>query len=201
MAAFLFANEPWLNGWTFELLNDHGYVVATSNSEDRDLDRNLSIDPEQERGWYLFDGVLPGNYTIREVQQDGWVQVSPPRVEQQKLLADLKTQYGFKAGKKDSYNFGGLNERWFQSRTNDWYYIVPDGRIYAWNKASGGSNGTARGTQVAQVSGGVYVNLNLLFAPTTTNVTVVSGSIINDRYFGNHKLTDGVFAALASQIH
>ncbi|HQX50631.1 MAG TPA: DNRLRE domain-containing protein [Planctomycetaceae bacterium] len=201
VAAFLFADETWLNGWSFELLNDRGYVVATTVSADRDLNKSLSIEPEQERGWYLFQGVVPGNYTLREVQQDGWVQVSPARVEQQKPLADLQSQYGFKSAKKDSYNFGGLNERWFQSRTNAWYYITPTGKIFAWDNHSGGTNGPARGTQIAQVSGSIYVNLNLLFAPTTTNVTVVDGSVINDRYFGNHHLLDGVFSSLAGQIH
>ncbi len=201
VAAFLFADEAWLNGWSFELLNDRGYVVATAVSADRDLNQSVSIQPEQERGWYLFQGIVPGNYTVREIQQDGWVQVSPARVEQQKALADLQTQYGFKAAKKDSYNFGRLNERWFQSRTNAWYYITPNGKIFAWDTNSGGTNGPARGTLIAQVSGSTYVNLNLLFAPTTTNVTVVDGSNINDRYFGNHHLLDGVFSALADQIH
>ncbi|MEJ7595603.1 MAG: DNRLRE domain-containing protein [Planctomycetaceae bacterium] len=200
VAAYLFANEPWLNGWTFELLNERGYVVATSVSADRDLSQNLTIEPEQERGWYLFDGLLPGKYTIREVQQAGWIQVSPPPVNLQPALASLQTQYGFKPTTNDSYNFGGLHERWFQSRTNAWFYLTPSGALYEWNKSSGGSSGAARGTKIAQLSGSVYLNPKLLYSPSNSTVTVVSGSIVNDRYFGNHNLLDGVFSSLAGQL-
>lgn len=200
VSAYLFASEPWLNGWTFELLNDRGYVVATSISADRDLNQNLTIEPEQERGWYLFDGLLPSKYTIREVQQSGWIQVSPPPVNLQTTLASLKTQYGFKAATNDSYNFGALQERWLKSRTNAWFYITPGGTLYEWDRKSGGTNGPARGTQIAKLSGSVYLNLNLLYSPSNSAVTVVSGSIVNDRYFGNHNLLDGVFSSLAPQI-
>ena len=200
VSAYLFANEPWLNGWTFELLNDRGYVVATSVSADRDLNHSLTIEPEQERGWYLFDGLLPGKYTIREVQQPGWIQVSPSPVNLQPTLATLQTQYGFKSVTNDSYNFGALNERWFQSRTNAWFYITPGGTLYEWNRNSGGKNGPARGTKIAQLSGSVYLNPNLLYSPSNSTITVVNGSIVNDRHFGNHNLLDGVFSSLAGQI-
>lgn len=200
VSAYLFANEPWLNGWTFELLNDRGYVVATSVSADLDLNQNLTIEVEQERGWYVFDGLLPGKYTIREVQQPGWIQVSPAREDLQPALAKLQTQYGFKSVTNDSYNFGALNERWFQSRTNAWFYITPSGTLYEWNRNSGGKNGPARGTKIAQLSGSVYLNPNLLFSHPDSTVTVVSGSIVDDRNFGNHNLLDGVFSSLAGQI-
>ena len=200
VAAYLYADEPWLNGWKFELLNERGYVVATSVSGNRDLNQNLTIEPEQERGWYVFDGLLPGKYTIREVQQPGWIQVSPPPVNMQTTLASLQTQYGFKPASKDSYNFGGLQERWFQSRANAWFYITPSGTLYEWDRISGGTNGPAQGTQISQLSGGVYLNPNLLYSPSNSTVTVASGSIVNDRHFGNHKLLDGVFSSLAGQI-
>ena len=200
VSAYLFANEPWLNGWTFELLNDRGYIVATTVSADRDLNQSLTIEPEQERGWYVFDGLLPGKYTIREVQQSGWVQVSPAPVNQQPTLATLQTQYGFKSVSNDSYNFGALNERWFRSRTNAWFYITPSGTLYEWNRNSGGKNGPARGTLIAQLSGSVYLNPKLLYSPSNSTVSVVNGSIVNDRNFGNHNLLDGVFSSLAGQI-
>lgn len=200
VAAFLYANEPWLNGWSFELLDDRGYVVATSVSADRDLNDNLTIEPEQERGWYLFDGLLPGTYTVREVQQPGWIQVSPPPVAMQQTLATLQTQYGFRSASNDWYNFGSQNERWIQSRTNAWYYLTPDGSLYEWDKNSGGSHGLVHGTQVAQLSSSIYLNPSLLNSSANSTVTVVSGSVISDRNFGNHHLLDGVFSSLAGQI-
>lgn len=200
VSAYLFADEPWLNGWTFELLNERGFVVATTLSNDRDLNHNQTIEPEQERGWYVFEGLLPGKYTIREVQQSGWIQVSPAPVNLQPKLASLQTQYGFKAATNDSYNYGALNERWLRSRTNAWFYITPSGGLYEWNKNSGGSNGPAKGTKIAQLSGSVYLNPNLLFTPSNSTVTVVSGSVIDNRYFGNHNLLDGVFSSIAGLI-
>lgn len=200
VSAFLFANEPWLNGGTFELLNDRGYVVATSVSADRDLNQSSTIEPEQERGWYFFEGLLPAKYTIREVQQPGRIQVSSAPVNLQPTLASLQTQYGFKPVSNDSYNFGALNERWFQSRTNAWYYITPSGTLYEWNRNSGGQHGPARGTKIAQLSGSVYLNPNLLYSPSVSTITVVNGSIVNDRHLGSHNLLDGVFSSLAGQI-
>ena len=200
VAAFLYADEPWLNGWTFELLNDRGFVVATSVTTDRDLNLNSTIEVNQERGWYLFEGILPGNYTIREVQQSGWIQVSPAQASIQPTIATLKTKYGFKAGTNDSYNFGYLKERWLKDRTNAWYYITPAGTLFKWDQKSGGARGNAVGTQIAQLSSSVYLNLNLLFSPSNSNVTVIAGSVINDRHFGNHHVIDGVFSALAGQL-
>ncbi len=200
VSAYLFADEPWLNGWTFELLNERGFVVATTVSNDLDLNQNQTTEPETERGWYLFDGLLPGKYTIREVQQPGWIQVSPAPVNLQPTLASLQTQYGFKPATNDSYNYGALKERWLQSRTNAWFYITPNGGLFEWNKSSGGSNGPAKGTKIAQLSGSVYLNPNLLYSPSNSTVTVVSGSVVNDRYFGNHNLLDGVFSSIAPLI-
>lgn len=200
IAEYLYADEPWLNGWTFELLNEDGFVVATSVSTDRDLNQNSSIEADQESGWYLFDDVLPGKYTIREVQQPGWIQVSPVHVNQQATTASLLTQFGFKPGANDSYNFGHLNERWFKDRTNAWYYITPTGALFKWDQRSGGKHGNVSGTQIAQLSSSTYLNLNLLYSPKNSNVTVIAGSVINDRHFGNHEVIDGVFAALADQL-
>jgi len=200
VAEFLYADEPWLNGWTFELLNDRGFVIATSVTADRDLNLNTTIEVDQERGWYLFEGILPGNYTIREVQQPGWIQVSPAQVSTQPTIASLQTQYGFNPGTNDYYNFGHLNERWLKDRTNAWFYITPTGTLFKWDKNSGGARGHVAGTQIAQLSSSVYLNPNLLYSPSNSNVTVIAGSVINDRHFGNHHVIDGVFAGLAGQL-
>jgi hypothetical protein len=200
IAAWLYADEPWLNGWTFELLNEQGFIVATSVTMDRDLNQNLTIEPEQERGWYIFEGLVPGNYTIREVPQAGWIQVSPPPVPLQQTLAMLQDRYGFRSASMDWYNFGGLNECWFRGRTNAWFYLTPAGGLYEWDRNSGGTHGALRGTKVAQLSGSVYLNPNLLFSPSTSSLNVKSGSVINDRHFGNHRLLDGLFSSLSGLL-
>ncbi len=200
VAAFLYADEPWLNGWTFELLNDRGFVVANSITADRDLNLNTTIEVDQERGWYLFEGILPGNYTIREVQQAGWIQVSPAQISMQSAIANLQTEFGFKAASSDAYNYGHLKERWLRDRTNAWFYITPGGTLFKWDQKSGGTRGNVAGTQIAQLSSSIYLNPNLLYSPSNSRVTVIEGSVINNRHFGNHRVLDGVFSSLAGQL-
>ena len=70
-------DEPYLNDWTFELIDADGNVVATAVSHDLDVDGSGDIDPETERGWYWFEDVAPGGYSVHEVPQPGWVQSEP----------------------------------------------------------------------------------------------------------------------------
>ena len=48
------ADEPWLNGWTIQLLDSNGIVVAEQVTMDQDLNGDGTIDPETEAGWYWF---------------------------------------------------------------------------------------------------------------------------------------------------
>jgi hypothetical protein len=68
------ADEPWLNGFVFELLDQDGKVIAATSSRDLDRNGNGQIESEQERGWYRFENVAPGKYTVREVLPEGWMQ-------------------------------------------------------------------------------------------------------------------------------
>ena len=72
--------------------------------------------------------------------------------------------------------------------------------LHEWDKNSGGMKGLARGKIIAQLSSSVYLNPRLLYSPANATVNVLSGSIINDRHFGNHKLLDGLFSSLVGQI-
>lgn len=55
--------ENHLSGWTIQLKNQAGAVVATSVTN--------------SNGAYSFDNVAPGNYQVCEVQQAGWIQTYP----------------------------------------------------------------------------------------------------------------------------
>ncbi|MEE8450566.1 MAG: beta-propeller fold lactonase family protein [Thermoguttaceae bacterium] len=72
------AGEPGLDGWTIELVDPAtGTVIDTRMTAGIDLDGDRRIDPETETGLYSFDGLLPGNYEVREVLQPDWVQTLP----------------------------------------------------------------------------------------------------------------------------
>ncbi len=70
--------EPGMNNWTIELVDmASGQVMQTAVTQSIDLNGDTTIDPETETGLYVFSGLLPGDYRVREIQQIGWAQVYP----------------------------------------------------------------------------------------------------------------------------
>jgi len=69
------AGEYGLDGFTFDLIDKNGAVVATTTSQDVDLDGNGVIDPSTEMGVIQFSNVGPGQFTIKEeTPPSPWVQ-------------------------------------------------------------------------------------------------------------------------------
>ncbi|MFN8711033.1 MAG: SdrD B-like domain-containing protein [Planctomyces sp.] len=195
-----FVDEVWMNGWMIELLDDRGNVIATQSTRDIDLNGNRVIEPDSERGWYSFEDLPPGQYTVREVRQTGWIQTTPVASSLQASADTLRTQRGFAWGGRDSFNWGGRNERWFRGRSGERFYIIPSGQIFEWDGRSGGTRGLVNGKSIAQLSSSFYVNLNLLFASRTATVSASAESLSQNVIFGNHKVSDGFFAALSNEL-
>ena len=57
------SNEPGLEGWTIELLDDNGVFLQSTTT---DIDGN-----------YSFPDLVAGDYRVQEVEQDGWVKTEP----------------------------------------------------------------------------------------------------------------------------
>jgi streptogramin lyase len=57
-------SDPGLQGWTVDLLDSHGNIIATTTS---------AVD-----GSFSFANLGPGTYTLEEVPQSGWYQTAPP---------------------------------------------------------------------------------------------------------------------------
>lgn len=193
-----FQAEPFESGSTLQLLDENGYVVATTISADRDVNGDSLINPE-EHGWYEFSNLLPGRYSVRTISPAGTISVSHGDTTLQLTAAGLKQQFGFKAGTQDHFDFGDRHERWFQGRSNQWFFITPNGAIFEWNRISGGTHGAANGTKVGQLSSSFYLNLNLLFQPKSSVLTVQSQqhSSLN---LGSMKVVDSLFASLAGEL-
>ena len=55
--------DPGLSGWTVDLLDSVGNIVATTVTD--------------SNGDYSFSDLGPGTYTVQEDLQPGWVQTAP----------------------------------------------------------------------------------------------------------------------------
>ena len=131
-----YTTEPWLNGRTIELVDDQGNVVATTESRNVDVNEDGVIQLDTERGWYVFENVPAGDYTVRTGLEDGWTQTAPATTEQTTARA-LDNQFDFRTTSSDFFNWGGENERWIIDQTNQWYYVLEDGSVYSWTVRHG----------------------------------------------------------------
>lgn len=170
------SGEGWLNGWTIQLVDSTGSVVASQVTANRGT----------EAGWYSFT-TAPGSYTLQEVAQDGYLQTAPVNglaVSAANLDSALDLQ---DTGNAFS-NWGGLNERWVQSNTG-WHFITPDGTLHKWDNSP---RTNLTGTVVSNLSSAYYANTALLTEATAVQTpvyTVVAGQRLPDVNFGNFDTT------------
>jgi len=69
--------ETGIDGVTLELVDaSTGHVLASRISADLDINGDGTIDPLTETGLFVFEGLLPGSYTLRLDGADDWVQTS-----------------------------------------------------------------------------------------------------------------------------
>jgi hypothetical protein len=178
--------EPWMNGFVFELVNSSGRVVATASSRDIDRNSDGTIQVESERGWYRFDNVTPGNYTVREVVPEGWVQ-SASRTSSGALEAfQLDQRLGLTLSGSDRQDFGGQDERWMKG-TNGWFYITPAGDFYRWNGRAVTDRMPLSGTLLASPGIPYYRDISLLHAARNPVLGVSEGAVVTRVNFGNYK--------------
>lgn len=191
--------EPWLNGRQVQLVDQAGHVVATTTSKSIDLNGDGQIQYESERGWYLFEDVPAGDYTIvldsDPSTSGGWYQTAPVTSTQATAIT-LDAEFGFTETASDFSNWGGLNERWLQDRDRNWHYILPDGSLFRWEVGTRVSNGGLRGTSVAKLSSAYHTNLQLLINPDTTSLTVHvdENGTSEDLLFGSRRLLSDLMA-------
>ena len=69
--------EAGLDGWTVELTNGSGTVLASTTTASVDLDGSGAIDPATESGLYEFATIASGDLAVQLSPPAGWVQTSP----------------------------------------------------------------------------------------------------------------------------
>ena len=193
--------EPYLNGWTIELVNAAGVVVATTLTMDMDLDNSGDIDPTTESGWYWLTDIGLGSYTVREVLKQNWRQTSNGSGPAADAFALDQALGLFTTGNLWT-NWGGQGETWLRAANdgNQWYYTLPSGKVYRWDNSSGILFGRPlNGVLVATLDPGFHADPSLLYnAQPAKNhqVTVATGlERFEDRDFGN--LLESAFASFA----
>ena len=177
-------NEPFLDGWTIELLSSAGAVIATTTTASIDLNNNQTIEPD-EVGVYQFD-VAPGSYRVREVQQPGWIettQVNPADVAAYNLDQDVDLS----GGPSLFEDWGGLGEKWLQDVHGNWHFVLPNGDVFRWNSSSPMA---LSGTQVASTSSAHHANPALLYDATNPyeqRVSVNPDQTVTSINFANYQ--------------
>lgn len=135
--------EPWLDGWTVELLNTAGSVIRTTTTMSMDLNSDGAIDPETETGLYWFEDVAPGEYLVSQVLPADWDQTAPPIDPLVQQAFDLDQSLGLFSTGNLFENVHGQAEKWFRAanRDNRWHFITPSGAIFQWDQVPGSGEG------------------------------------------------------------
>ncbi len=178
--------EPNLNGFTIQLLDAQGNVAASTVTADIDLNGDSNIDPTTETGIYRFTDVAPGNYTIREVAQAGFVQSAGPASVNAVQAFSLNQSLELNYTGNFFTNFGGQNEKWIK-QDQGWVYITPDGSLFDWIAGTGGTNGPLRGNLITTLDPTFHMNPQLLFDATNPSVVVASGEVVDGPDFANYQ--------------
>ncbi|MEZ6061767.1 MAG: CHRD domain-containing protein [Planctomycetaceae bacterium] len=178
-------SEPYLNGWTIELLDSMGMVIDTAVTADIDLDNSGTIDPETERGVYRFQVVMQPSVSIREVQQTGYRQSSGPGPDADTALM-LDDTLNLRYTGNYFTNFGGLFENWLRTDTG-WVYILPDGKVFEWDRTSGGNRGPLMGTEIAQLDPIYHASPQLLWDAVDPVINTAGSGQAAGPTFGNYQ--------------
>jgi hypothetical protein len=188
-----------MNGFVFELVNSAGKVVATATSRDIDRNGDGAIQQEAERGWYRFDNLMPGKYTVREVVPEGWVQ-SASRTSSGAMEAyQLDQRLGLTLSGTDRRNFGGQDERWMRG-SSGWFYITPAGDFYRWDGKAVTAKAPLSGTFLADPGIPYYRDISLLHDAKNPVLNVTEGAVLTRINFGNYKPTIVTGQGTLSQI-
>ena len=132
---------------------------------------------------------------LNELLSLGGTQDWPTVAEQLELIA-VDQSLGLHTKGTLYENWGGLNEKWLQGADDEWYYVTPDGNLYAWH---GGEVSNA--TLIDQVGVARYEDPALLYsAADTSNVYVDDGQADGDGDDGGSQTGGGDVSGRAAAL-
>jgi subtilisin family serine protease len=111
----------------------------------------------------------------------------------------LDQTYGLLTEDTSYFNWGGQNEKWLNSSSGQWYFLLPNGNFVRWN-----GSGSASGTVLASLATSYYTTPATLYnAPAggvPVNLTVVGNQLTIDplSFTGTFAVTASVTDSFAS---
>lgn len=104
-------------------------------------------------------------------------------------VQDAKSIYQLRYARNTSEDWGGLGEKWMKGLEDEWFYILPDGRLYQWT--SGTREGMVNQDQlVAMLNPADHQNLSWLASHSTASLLAEHGfkPASNESYnWGGHQ--------------
>lgn len=173
--------ETFINGSDVELIDLAGALVSTTQTQNRDVNKDGLIDPETETGWYVFEDLADGLFAVGISEQTGRTLTNPDPTLGQTAL-NLDQQKNFRATANDFRNWGGMDERWFLGN-DGWHYIRPNGDLFRWN----GSPRTAlTGTFITSLSTDYWMHLERIHSAVEQGqyAVQVQREVVTGRNFG-----------------
>lgn len=172
-------NEKWFRGevnsfstrWYF--IEPSGRVFEWNGRTNLDGSKLVAaLSPEYYANTSLLTNASPSFQTSTSLPQ---------------LRFDLDQEFQFSRFGSDLLNWGNAQEKWIVGRRSsfghDFYFLLPDGGLYAWN----GARLTASGQFIANVGTDAYVNPDLLttaLSPESTGSTSERASrLLEERRF------------------
>lgn len=123
------------------------------------------------------------------------VEVSNPNQDQITYSARI-VSFGHAAGlvlsqNQDYRNWGGLDEKWVQSKDNTWYFLTPDGSLYEWNKSP--QTAFVTGPVIGKFPPSFHSDLSLLINQPDADVQAAGNVLMNGRELTVNMVTGSSF--------